>query len=185
MVSTTDNRVCVGVVAGAHGVRGAVKIKSFTANPEDVARYGPLEDESGERSFTLRLTGAGKGVVIGHLSGIADRNQAEAAHGLRLYLPRAALPPTEEDEYYHADLIGLDAVLTDGTAVGPVRAVHDFGAGDTLEITRSEGPPLVVPFTRAAVPKIDLAAGRLVIDPPPGLIEEPARLRRKREKATA
>ena len=145
-MSALGKRVCVGAVAGAHGVRGAVKIKSFTGTPEDIARYGALEDESGERHFTLRLTGAGKGVLIGHLSGIADRNQAEAARGLRLYLQRAVLPPTEADEYYHADLIGLEAVLSDGTAVGRVRAVHDFGAGDTLEIARAEGPPLVVPL---------------------------------------
>jgi 16S rRNA processing protein RimM len=177
-----EKRVCVGAVAGAHGVQGAVKIKSFTATPEDVARYGPLEDESGERRFSLRLAGSGKGVVIGHLSGIADRNQAEAARGLRLYLPRAALPPTEEDEYYHADLIGLDAVMTDGTPVGAVLAVHDFGAGDTLEIDRPEGPPVMVPFTRAIVPSVDLAAGRLVVDPPPGLLDGPERARPKRER---
>src|SRR6266853_218005 len=183
--AAVGKRVCVGAVAGAHGVRGAVKIKSFTATPEDVAGYGPLEDESGERRFSLRLVGTGKGVVIGHLSGIADRNQAEAARGLRLYLPRAALPPTEEDEYYHADLIGLEAVLTDGTPVGAVRAVHDFGAGDTLEIARPKGPPVVVPFTRAVVPTVDLAAGRLVVDPPPGLLDAPERERRPREKETA
>jgi len=157
-VSAPEKRVCVGAVAGAHGVRGAVKIKSFTATPEDVARYGPLEDENGERRFTLRVVGAGKGVVIGHLSGIADRNQAEAARGLRLYLPRAALPPTEEDEYYHADLIGLAAVLTDGTQVGAVRAVHDFGAGDTLEIDRPDAPSVLVPFTRAVVPSVSTAS---------------------------
>ena len=182
-MSVSEKRVCVGAVAGAHGVRGAIKIKSFTANPKDIARYGELEDESGERRFTLRLTGAGKGVLIGHLSGIADRNQAEAARGLLLYLTRAALPPTEEDEFYHADLIGLDAVLSDGTLLGPVRAVHDFGAGDTLEIARPEGPPAMVPFTRAVVPSIDLAAGRLVIDPPPGLLDGPERPG-KREKET-
>jgi 16S rRNA processing protein RimM len=141
-----------------------------------------FEDESGERRFSLRLVGSGKGVVIGHLSGIADRNQAEAARGLRLYLSRAALPPTEEDEYYHADLIGLAAVLTDGTPVGAVRAVHDFGAGDTLEIDRPEGPPVMVPFTRAIVPSVDLAAGRLVVDPPPGLLDGPERARPKRER---
>jgi 16S rRNA processing protein RimM len=180
-----DKRVCVGAVAGAHGVRGAVKIKSFTAAPEDVARYGPLEDETGKRQFSLRLIGNGKGVLIGHLSGIADREQAEASRGLRLYLPRAALPPTEEDEYYHADLLGLEAVLTDGTLVGTVRAVHDFGAGDTLEIARPEGPPVVVPFTRAVVPSVDLAAGRLTVDPPPGLLDEPEPARPRREKETA
>jgi len=179
-----EKRVCVGVVGAAHGVRGAVRIKSFTAKPEDIARYGPLEDETGERHFTLHLTGAAKGVLIAQLSSIADRNRAEALRGLRLYLPRAALPPPEDDEYYHADLIGLDAVLTDGTPVGAVRAVHDFGAGDTLEIARPEGPPAMVPFTKAVVPEIDLTAGRLVLDPPPGLLDAPGRAR-KRETETA
>jgi 16S rRNA processing protein RimM len=170
-VSAPEKRVCVGVVGAAHGVRGAVRIKSFTAKPEDVARYGPLEDESGERKFMLRLTGAAKGVLIARLSGVDDRNRAETLRGLRLYLPRAALPPPDEEGYYHIDLIGLDAVLTDGTLVGEVRAVHDFGAGDTLEIARPDGPPAVVPFTKAIVPEIDLAAGRLVLDPPPGLLD--------------
>lgn len=168
-----ESRVCVGVVTGAHGVRGAVRLKSFTAEPGDITRYGPLEDESGARCFRLRLTGSAKGVVIAKLAGIDDRDAAEALRGLRLYLPRAALPPPGEDEYYHADLIGLEATLTDGTPLGPVRAVHDFGAGDTLEIAREAGPPLVVPFTRAVVPVVDIAAGRLVVDPPPGLIDEP------------
>src|SRR5262249_61604647 len=122
-------------------------IKSFTAEPKDVARYGPLEDEPGERSFKLRLLGSAKGVLIGKLPGIDDRDEAEALRGLRLYLPRAALPSPDEDEYYHADLLGIEAALADGTALGRVRAVHDYGAGDTLEIERPKGPPLVVPFT--------------------------------------
>ena len=117
-----------------------MRIKSFTANPEDVARYGPLEDESGERRLSLRLVGSAKGVVIARLAGIADRDRAEALRGLRLYLPRAALPPAGQEEYYHADLIGLEAALADGTALGHVRAVHDFGAGDTLEIERPARP---------------------------------------------
>jgi 16S rRNA processing protein RimM len=174
-------RVCVGVIAGAHGVQGAVRIKSFTADPNDVARYGTLEDEKGERRFSLRLVGSGKGVVIARLPGIADRDRAEALRGLRLYLPRAALPPTADDEYYHADLIGLEAALGDGTSVGQVRAVHDFGAGDTLEIERPAGPPAMVPFTRAIVPIVDLAAGRLVLDPPPGLLDEPETPARRRK----
>ena len=176
-------RVCVGVVAGAHGVRGAVRVKSFTAEPKDIARYGPLEDEGGKQRFTLRLAGTAKGVLIGWLSGVADRDRAEALRGLRLYLPRAALPPTAEEEFYHADLIGLDAVLTDGTPLGRVKAVHDFGAGDTLEIERSEGPPAMVPFTRAVVPVVDLDAGRLVVDPPPGLLDVPKRRRQQEEAA--
>jgi|SRR6516165_8704182 16S rRNA processing protein RimM len=165
-------RVCVGVVTGPHGVQGAVRIKSFTEAPEDVARYGPLADETGVRRFELRLVGAGKGVVIARLSGVADRNQAEALRGLRLYLPRSALPQPDAEEFYHADLIGLEAVLGDGTPIGRVRAIHDFGAGDTLELARPGAPPVMVPFTRAVVPNVELAAGRLVLDPPPGLLDE-------------
>src|SRR5271166_2440848 len=164
-------RVCVGVVTGPHGVRGAVRIKSFTALPEDIVRYGPLMDENGHR-FELRLLGTAKGVLIAQLSGVEDRDQAEGLRGLRLYLARSALPQTGEDEYYHADLIGLEAVLGDGTPVGRVRAIHDFGAGDTLELARPGAPAVMVPFTRAVVPMVELAAGRLVLDPPPGLLDE-------------
>jgi 16S rRNA processing protein RimM len=166
-----EGLVCVGIVTGAHGIRGAVRIKSFTAIPGDVARYGPVGDESGGRRWRVRVVGAAKGVVIGRLPGVEDRNAAEALRGLRLYLPRSALPPPEAEEYYHADLIGLSAVLPDGTPVGQVRAVHDFGAGDTLELERPQGPPVLVPFTRTVVPLIDIAARRLVVDPPAGLLE--------------
>lgn len=182
-MSPQHKRVCVGVITGAHGVRGAVRVKSFTAEPEDMARYGPLEDERGERQLRLRLVGTGKGVLIAQLAGIADRNQAEALRGLRLYLSRAALPPPGEEEYYHADLIGLPVTLADDTPVGRVRAVHDFGAGDMLEIDRPEGQPVMVPFTRAVVPVVDLDSGRLVVDPPPGLIDAPSRSARKRAAA--
>jgi 16S rRNA processing protein RimM len=176
-MSAADKRVCVGIVTGAHGVRGALRLKSFTTEPADVAHYGPLEDESGERQFRLRLVGSAKGVVIAKLPGIEDRDRAEELRGLRLYLPRAALPPPGDEEYYHADLIGLDVTLVDGTPLGRVRAVHDFGAGDTLEIERVAGQPVMVPFTRAVVPVVDITAGRLVVNPPPGLLEpvkEPA-----------
>ena len=178
LAAVPAKRVCVGIITGAHGVRGAVRVKSFTADPKDVARYGPLEDESGERRWSLGLMRSAKGVVVCRVGGVADRAAAEALHGLRLYLPRAALPPTAAEEYYHADLIGLQAMLADGTTLGQVRSIHDFGAGDTLEIVRPAGPPAMVPFTRAIVPVVDLAAGRLVVDPPPGLlepiVEEPA-----------
>jgi 16S rRNA processing protein RimM len=171
-MAATEKQVCVGVVTGPQGVTGAVRIKSFTARPEDVAGYGPLADESGIRRLELRLLGVAKGVLIGRLSGVDDRNRAEALRGLRLYLPRSALPPPEDEEYYHADLIGLAVLLKDGTPIGRVRAVHDFGAGDTLEIERSGAPPAMVPFTRAVVPKIEIEAGRLVVDPPPGLLND-------------
>jgi 16S rRNA processing protein RimM len=156
----------VGVVVGAHGVRGAVRVKPFTAEPGAVAAYGPVEDEGGTRRFELRLIGEGKGVVVAKLAGVDDRNAAEALKGLRLYVPRAALPPPEEEEFYHADLLGLEAVTRDGDRLGTVRAVHEYGAGDSLEIALGDGGTLFVPFTKAAVPAVDLAGGRLVVDPP-------------------
>jgi 16S rRNA processing protein RimM len=167
-------RVCVGVIVGAQGVRGAVRVKPFTASPEAVAGYGPVEDEAGGRRFELTLVGQAKGVVVAKLDGVADRDAAAALKGVRLYVPRAALPPAEEEEWYHADLLGLAAVLRDGTALGRVKAVHAFGAGDSLEIERPDTAPVMVPFTRAAVPVVDLAGGRVVIDPPEGLFETPA-----------
>ena len=176
-------RVCMGIVGAPHGVRGAVRIKSFTDEAEAIGRYGALEDENGAQ-FTLRVIGSAKGdgMVIATLSGVADRDRAEALRGLRLYVPRAALPAPAEDEFYHADLIGLAATLGDGTTLGKVIAVHDFGAGDMLEIGRDEGQPVLVPFTRATVPVVDIAGRRVVIDPPEGLFDPP---RRQRVKETA
>jgi len=165
-------RVCVGVITGPQGVHGAVRIKSFTDVPENIAGYGPLEDEAGTRRFTLCVVGMGKGVLIAQLAGVGDRDHAEALRGLRLYVRRSALPETEAEEYYHADLIGLEAVLRDGTSVGRVQAIYDFGAGDTLELARPGGSPVLVPFTRAVVPTVELDAGRLVLDPPPGLLSD-------------
>jgi 16S rRNA processing protein RimM len=156
----------VGVIVGAHGVRGAVRVKPFTAEAAAVAGYGPVEDETGTRRFELRLVGEGKGVVIATVKGVEDRDAAEALKGLRLYVAREALPPPDAEEFYHADLIGLDAMTRSGERLGKVRAVHDYGAGDSLEIDVAAGGTLLVPFTRRAVPEIDLAAGRLVVDPP-------------------
>jgi 16S rRNA processing protein RimM len=165
-----EARLLVGIVTGPHGVTGAVRIKSFTAVADDIARYRPLADETG-RPLELSVVGVGKGVLIARLGGVEDRNRAEALRGLRLYVPRTALPPAAADEFYHADLIGLAAVTRDGTAIGRVRAVYDFGAGDTLEIERAAAPPAMVPFTHAIVPVVDLDRGHLVIEPPPGLID--------------
>jgi 16S rRNA processing protein RimM len=154
-----------------------VRIKTFTNDPSAVASYGALEDEAGERRFTLHIVGSAKGdgMVIAKLSGVADRDRAETLRGLRLYLPRAALPPPGEDEFYHADLVGLAAILEDGTPIGRIVAVHDFGAGDVLEIARERGQPAVVPFTRAVVPVVDITGGRVVLDPPEGLLDPPSR----------
>lgn len=162
--------VCVGAVAGAHGVRGVVRVKSFTAEPDDVCAYGPVSDEAGARTWRIERVGHAKGVVLVRLEGILDRDAADALKGTRLYVARSALPePEDEEEFYHADLIGLSADLADGTPFGRVKAVHDHGAGDILEIARPHAPPLDVPFTLAAVPLVDVAAGRIVVDLPPGL----------------
>ena len=171
--SDKDRLICIGAVAGAHGVRGGVRLKSFTDDPEAVAAYGPVSDETGARRFDLRLTGRAKGVVLAKLSGIETREAAEALKGLRLYVPRTVLPSPGEDEYYHADLIGLAAETADGAAFGDVQAVHDFGAGDLLEVRTTEGAMVLLPFTAAAVPVVDIAAGRVVVDPPAGSLDEP------------
>jgi 16S rRNA processing protein RimM len=158
--------VCLGVVVGSHGVRGGVRIKPFTDAPERVAAYGPVTDESGARSFTLKLIGRVKGGVVAEMSGIGDRDAAQALKGLRLYVPREALPEPAEEEFYHADLVGLPALHTDGSPAGRVAAVLDHGGGAYLEIVEGGGRALFVPFTRRAVPTVDIAGGRVVVDPP-------------------
>lgn len=172
-----DARVCVGAIAAAHGIKGEVKIKTFTADPLSVAAYGPVSDETGARSFRLshvRAPGgaAGESVVLARLEGVTDRNAAEALRGLRLYVSRDVLPEPEADEFYHHDLIGLTAVLVTGEKLGTVEAVHNFGAGDLLEVSRDGKSSVMVPFTNAVVPTVDLKAGKVVIDPPEGLFDE-------------
>lgn len=161
-----SNRVCVGIVVGAHGVRGAVRIKSFTENPADIAAYGPVGDEAGAKRYRLTLLGDAKGgVVLAGLEGVSDRNAAEALKGVALWVERSALPLPEEEEFYYSDLAGLRAELADGTEIGRVKGVHDFGGGDVIDII-GPGGSLMLPFTRKAVPLVDVAGGRLVIDPP-------------------
>lgn len=158
-------RVCVGAIAGVHGVRGAVRIKSFTDRPSDIASYGPVEDESGQRRFGVKITGEVKGLVIATLNGVTDRDAAEALKGTRLYVSRARLPATTEDEFLYIDLVGLTAEDVDGKGLGTVTGVYDFGAGEVLEIA-GDGGGLMVPFTKAAVPVVDIAGGRVVVVPP-------------------
>lgn len=167
--STADDvRVCLGVIVGVHGVRGVVRIKPFTDEPEAVGDYGPVADESGRHSYTLSVHGMHKGTVLADIAGIGDRDTALALKGTRLYVARAALPAVAEDEtFYHADLIGLGVVNRDGADLGRVVAVQDFGAGDLLEIAAPDGAEWLLEFTRAAVPEVDLDRGRIVADPPP------------------
>jgi 16S rRNA processing protein RimM len=159
-------RILVGAIAGAHGVRGEVKIKTFTSNPRAIGRYGPVEDETGARSFKLTVRGETKGLVIARLDGVADRNQAEALKGLRLYVPRANLPRPKRGEWYVADLIGLAAVDESGTPLGRVKSVQNFGAGDVIELERTDGTTEFLPFTKAVVPQVDIEGGKVVVAPP-------------------
>ena len=164
-----DDLVCLGAIAGAWGVQGAVRLKSFCADPAAIATYGPLLTEDG-RSFGVTLLKPLAGAFAARLTGIASRESAEAMKGTRLHTRRGNLPPLVEDEFYHADLIGLEVVDPGGAVLGRVRAVSDHGAGDILEIARPGAAEILLPFTRAAVPTVDLVAGRIVADPPPGLI---------------
>ena len=158
-------RLCIGVVVGAHGIKGGVRIKPFTADPADLTSYGPVSTETGQ---TWRLKGAsvdGKGVVTAKIDGVEDRTQAEALKGAKLYIERGALPEADEDEFYIADLIGLAAETPDGKPLGTIKAVYNFGAGDVVEVSGEQGE-ILVPFTLKAVPVVDIKARRVVIDPP-------------------
>ncbi len=162
-------KLCVGVVVGAHGIKGAVRVKTFTVEPSDVAAYGPVADEAGARRFAIKVLSAAPGQVVAALEGVADRNAAEALRGLRLFVERAALPATgADDEYYVQDLVGLDAEDAQGAAIGKVIGAHDFGAGEVLELTLADGTAVMLPFARATVPVVDLAGGRIVVEIPYG-----------------
>ncbi len=166
-------RVCVGAVAGSFGVRGEVRLKSFCAEPEDIASYGPLTDEHGSSSWTVKLTRPVKGGFAARLSGVTTKETADALRGTRLYAPRESLPNLPNDEFYHADLIGLTVLDTGGAELGRIKAVLNHGAGDLLEVaTKGRKQPVLLPFTKANVPTVDLAAGKIIADPPDGIWDE-------------
>ena len=165
---TTDNRVCVGAIAGAFGVAGEVRLKSFCADPAAIGTYGPLFTEDGSRSYKVRLTRPVAGGLGARLSGVATKEDADSLKGTTLWVSRDRLPAAGDDEFYHADLIGLEVRDTGGAMLGRVGAVHNHGAGDLLEVIGPTGT-LLLPFTKAEVPTVDLTAGRIVADPPEGL----------------
>ena len=162
------NRVCVARIGAAHGVRGEVKLWSFTEDPAAVAHYGPLETQDGTRCFEIEALRAAKDHFVARIAGVSDRDAAEKLRNIELYIPRARLPKIEEtDTFYHADLVGLDAVTPAGARVGIVHALHNFGAGDIIEIAPAGGgDPLMLPFNETTVPKIDVAARQIVVVPP-------------------
>src|SRR5258706_2064100 len=159
-------QICIARIGAAHGVRGAVKLWTFTEDPFAVKAYGPLLTKDGVRSFEVRSAREAKGHLVATLKGVATREDAERLNGIELYVARENLPDTDEDEYYHADLIGLAAVNAAGDPLGRVIAIHNFGAGDIIEIAPPSGSTMLLPFTNAVVPSVDLAGGRVVIEMP-------------------
>ena len=159
-------KICVARIGAAHGVRGAVKLWTFTEDPLAVKRYGPLLTKDGARQFEVTHAREAKGHLVATLKGIATREEAERLNGVELYIAREKLPATDNDEYYHADLIGLAAISAAGEPLGRVVAIHNFGAGDIIEIAPPHGPTLLLPVTNAVVPSVDLAGGRVVIELP-------------------
>ncbi len=158
--------ICVARIGAAHGVRGAVKLWTFTEDPLAVTRYGQLMTKDGARQFEVTHVREAKGHLVATLKGIATREEAERLNGVELYVAREKLPDTSEDEYYHADLIGLAAVNAAGEPLGRVIAIHNFGAGDIIEIAPPDGATVLLPFTNAVVPTVDLEGGRVVIELP-------------------
>ena len=160
-------RICIAQIGAAHGVRGEVRLKAFTEDPLGVARYGALESEDGTQRFEIEAVRPAKDVLVARLKGVTDRSAAERLKNLRLYVARERLPKPADDEFYHADLVGLSAITTDGATFGIVKAVHNFGASDLLEIEPATGGPTVMlTFNETVVPVVDLAQGRIVVEPP-------------------
>ena len=159
-------QICIARIGAAHGVRGAVKLWTFTEDPFAVKAYGPLLTKDGARSFEIATAREAKGHLVATLKGVATREEAERLNGIELYIAREKLPATDENEYYHADLIGLAAVNVADEPLGRVLAIHNFGAGDIIEIAPPSGSTMLLPFTNAVVPTVDLAGGRVVIELP-------------------
>jgi len=175
--ATSQRLVLMGAILGAHGIKGEVKVKSFAARPAAIAEYGPLVDPKRKRSFELSIVGTGdaaKGVVIGRIVGVSDRNAAEALKGVELFVERERLPaPKDPEEFYLADLIGLSAFDLKDAKLGEIVSVDNYGAGDLLLVVPENGEGFVVPFAKAFVPVVDVAGGRVVLDLPADFFEIP------------
>ena len=173
MGDETHNLIFVAQVGAAHGVRGEVKVTTFTADPMALANYKTLMRQDGSPALTIASARPTKGGIVARLKGVDDRNAAEARRGLKLYISRESLPPTDEDEFYLADLIGLAVETAAGELLGKVKTVQDFGAGDLLEIQPKAGASWWLPFTREAVPEVRIAEGRLIAEPPAVIEADP------------
>lgn len=169
----TMSWICVAAIATAHGVRGALKLRCFTENPDDVAAYGPLFDRQGRRLFDISIIGSAKDGVIAKATGIDDREAAEALRGTELFVPRTALPEPEDGEFYYQDLQSLVVVNASAKRIGIVKQVVNYGAGDLLEIASDTGETIIMPFDQETVPAVDLAKGQVTVIPPNEIVVEP------------
>lgn len=168
-----EDRVIVGALGGAFGVQGEVRLKSFCADPAAIADYTPLYSEDGRAFDQVLLTGQLKNGFSARMSGVATKEDADALRNTTLYADRSAMPPADDDEFYYADLIGLSVLDTGGATLGTVKTVMDHGAGDLLEITLpGSSETILLPFTKAAVPTVDLSTGKIIADPPEGLFPD-------------
>lgn len=166
----SDDKIIVGALSGSFGVHGDVRLKSFCADPEAIADYTPLTRADGQTITTIVIKGQTKGAIIARVDGITTKEQADGLRGMELFAPRDQLPSLPDDEFYHADLVGLMTFDTGGAELGRVKAVQTNGSDDLLEvISPTHKDTVLVPFTKAIVPTVDLASGRIVIDPPGGL----------------
>jgi len=165
-----DRKICVGMIAGAHGVKGLVRLRSFTLVPEAVTQYGPLTDED-RKSFAVKIKSAAKDYFIAEIKGITSKEEADAIRGQKLYVLRTAMPKTTGREFYEADLIGLTAADAAGKNYGVVRAVHNHGGGPFLEIGSSAKNSFMLPFNDSCVPEVDIDTGRVTIVLPEGWLK--------------
>lgn len=175
-MASSASKVCLGVIVSSHGVRGLVRVKPFTEEPMNVGAYGPVETQDGKKRFALQAMSVAKGLVLCRLEGVNDRDVADALRGTELYVPRERLPePEADDDFYQADLIGLNAVDARGRLYGRVLGFQNFGAGDLIEFDPVEGgQSVLMPFTADNVPAVDMEAKLLIIDPPLGLFADVA-----------
>lgn len=161
---TVEEKICLGAVVGVHGIRGEVKVKAFTEDERSLAKYGVVRNEDGTREFDLKIVGRSKELLRVKIKGVEDRNTAETLIGTGFYIERSRLPEPEEDEFYHADLIGLEARGADGEKIGTVNALYNFGAGDLIELKTADGSLEMLPFTRQYVPTIDVKNGFIIVE---------------------
>jgi 16S rRNA processing protein RimM len=165
-----NRKICVGMITSAHGVKGLVRLRSFTEDPEAVVQYGPLTDEDG-KTIVVKLKSMAKDFFIAEVKGVASKEAADALRGTKLYVPREAMPKTAMRQFYEADLIGLAAADDKGKSYGTVQAVHNHGGGPFLEIGTTSKDSFMLPFTDACVPEVDIGAGRVTIALPEGWLK--------------